>query len=139
MSKVRLLESHFRQGASSDAYVQLQVPRRCISIQQNVSKFPYTAFQRWAKPLMCLLCLPVQCSQSTCGGEVVQQWGLLFETVFPATHHLKGSRTYKHRERYEERLCLLQQQGLSPGMMGNKPFVKDTVSDCSLIALYLCR
>lgn len=42
-------------------------------------------------------------------------------------------------DRGMRRGCLLQQQGLSPSRMGNKPFAKDTVSDCSLISLFLCR
>lgn len=144
MSKVRLLESHFRTGSAFQSLCtgtgsqETHFHRaECehSSRPQNTSNSHDTASQRWAKPL----CLPVQCSQSTCAGEVVQQWGPWSGTGFPAAHHLKGSRTYKHREKYEERLCLLQQQEQSAGIMGNKPFAKDTAADCSLISLYLCR
>lgn len=78
-----------------------------------------SASQRWVKLLRCLLCLPVQCSQSICGGEVVQQWGPLSETVFPAAHHLKGSRTWKQRVRGGSLYCgirdwVLKRWGTSP-------------------------
>lgn len=82
---------------------QLQeVYRRYIPIQQNIKtppglRTPLSSHDisspEVGQPSKCLLCLPVQCSQSISEGEAVQQWGLLSGTVFPAAHHQKGSRT----------------------------------------------
>lgn len=69
----------------------------------------------------CLLCLPLQCSQSISEGEAVQQWGLLSGTVFPAAHRPKGSRTWKQRSSCGKRFFLTQHHGWSPGKRRNKP------------------
>lgn len=86
--------------ASCSAY------RRYVSIQQNMKtppdlRTPLSSHDMSSPEVgqtsKCLLCLPLQCSQSISEGEAVQQWGLLSGTVFPAAHRPKGSRTWKQR------------------------------------------